>query len=229
MCTPESMALMAIGSSAMQVAGQASAASAQDRFNQQRLERGTDLALRNFRNQTRQAYTAPTQKREAVAQEINQVWRESRKRAATAQSTAAEAGVSGASVQALLADYQRKTLAFETNSERNLEFYETNLEDQLESLRMGAEGRIESLRYMPAQRPSFLGSALRIGMAGVQGYVAGTRMFGTGGGVSGADGIPQAPQGTYGTNFTTPSGYSMGHINPLGQVDFTRSVRPSWY
>ena len=222
----------------MQVAGQASAASAQDRFNQQRLERGTDLALRNFRNQTRQAYTALTQKREAVAQEINQVWRESRKRAATAQNTAADAGVSGASVQALLADYQRKTLAFETNSERNLEFYETNLEDQLESLRMGAEGRIESLRYMPAQRPSFLGSALRIGMAGMQGYVAGRQAFGPGGNPGsgarafGADGIPQAPQGTYGTygtNFTTPSGYSMGHINPLGQVDFTRSVRPSWY
>ena len=150
--------------------GQAQQASAQNAMMEQRQRLGTESALANFANQTRQARDRQIQQREAAAQQINEVYRESRKRISTAQVAGAEGGVAGASLQALINDFHRQNLEFGTDTRRNLQFAEANIEDQLESARIGAQANIQNLQFMPAARPSFLGAALRIGGAGLGAY-----------------------------------------------------------
>ena len=174
MCDPASMAIASFAVSGASTAasfyGQQQQAESQDAFNRQRQALGTQRALANYTNQSRQARERQLQEREAAANEINAVYRESRKRIATAQVAGSEAGVAGGSLQALLNDFHRQHLEFGTNVHRNLEFREDNIEDQLESVRLGAQANIENLQFMPAARPSFLGAALRIGSAGLGAY-----------------------------------------------------------
>tara|TARA_R100001594_G_scaffold142403_1_gene189272 strand:- start:341 stop:1063 length:723 start_codon:yes stop_codon:yes gene_type:complete len=152
---------------AMTFYGQSQQASAQNAMMEQRQRLGTERALANYANQTRQARAQQLQQREAASQQINEVYRESRKRIATAQVSGAEGGVAGSSLQALVNDFHRQHLEFGTDTRRNLQFAESNIEDQLESARIGAQANIENLQFMPAERPSFLGAALRIGGAGL--------------------------------------------------------------
>ena len=174
MCDPASMAIASFAvtgaSTAASFYGQQQQADAQDAFNRQRQQTGTSRALANYANQTRQARERQIQEREAAANEINEVYREARKRVATAQVAADDSGVQGGSLQALINDFNRQQLEFGTNVNRNLEFRENNIEDQLESVRLGAQANIENLQFMPAARPSFLGAALRIGSAGLGAY-----------------------------------------------------------
>ena len=169
MCDPVSIGFM-VASTAVSVHAQQQQAKAQDSFNRHRQQLGTSRALANFANQTRQARQRQVQEREAAASEINEVYREARKRVATAQVAGAEAGVAGGSLQALINDFHRQQLEFGTNVNRNLEFRENNIEDQLESVRLGTQANIENLQFMPAQRPSYLGAALRIAGAGLSAY-----------------------------------------------------------
>ena len=150
--------------------GQSQQASAQNAMMEQRQRLGTASALANYANQTRQARDRQIQQREAAAQQINEVYRESRKRISTARVAGAEGGVSGSSLQALINDFHRQNLEFGTDTRRNLQFAEANIEDQLESARIGAQANIQNLQFMPAERPSFLGAALRIGGAGLGAY-----------------------------------------------------------
>ena len=161
---------MSAATTAFGFLGQQQQADAQDSFNRQRQAVGTQRALANYANQTRQARERQIQEREAAANEINEVYREARKRVATAQAAGAEAGVAGGSLQALINDFHRQQLEFGTNVNRNLEFRENNIEDQLESVRLGAQANIENLQFMPAERPSFLGAALRIGSGALGAY-----------------------------------------------------------
>ena len=103
------------------------------------------------------------QEREAAGQEIREVSRQSRRAQATGSVSAGEAGVTGKSVDAMLDDFERQELMYQTNVKRNQEWREDNVADQLEAIRIGTQGRIENLQFMPAHRPSFLGAALRIG------------------------------------------------------------------
>ena len=216
MCEPISASTMMYATMATSAAttaasfyGQQQQADAQDAFNRQRQQTGTSRALANYANQTRQARERQIQEREAAANEINEVYREARKRVATAQAAGAEAGVAGGSLQALINDFHRQQLEFGTNVNRNLEFRENNIEDQLESVRLGAQANIENLQFMPAARPSFLGAALRIGSAGLGAYNQYMTNIGGWGpapntGVFGSTGIPYAPQGTYGAGNMGP-------------------------
>mgnify|MGYP003134162114 CR=1 FL=1 len=161
MCSP-TVALMA-ASTAVSYQGQRQQAKAQDAMNRQRQKLGTARALENFGLQTSQAYKRLQQDRQAAAEEISQVSRQSRRAQATGAVAAGEAGVTGKSVQAMLDDFERQELFYTTNVRSNLDWKEDNVADQLEAIRIGTQGRIEDLQFMPAQRPSFLGAALRIG------------------------------------------------------------------
>jgi len=169
MCDPATM--MTVAGTATQYVGQQQQASAQNAMNRQRQELGTERALQNYRLQTSQAYKRMQQEREATGQEIREVSRQSRRAQATGAVSAGEAGVTGKSVDAMLDDFERQELMYQTNIKRNQEWREDNTKDQLEAIRIGTQGRIEQLQFMPAQRPSFLGAALRIG-GQVAGYYA---------------------------------------------------------
>jgi hypothetical protein len=184
MCDP-STALMVAGT-ATQFVGQQQQASSQNAMNRQRQELGTERALQNYRLQTSQAYKRMQQEREATGQEIREVARQSRRAQATGTVSAGEAGVTGKSVDAMLDDFERQELMYQTNIKRNQEWREDNTKDQLEAIRIGTQGRVEDLQFMPAQRPSFLGAALRIG-GQVAGYYAAQPTFtdNLGGGLGG--------------------------------------------
>ena len=161
MCDP--MTAVKVASTAVQYQGQQQQARSQDAMNRQRQELGTQRALENYRLQTTQAYRRLSQEREAASNEISQVARQSRRAQSMGVVSAGEAGVEGKSVESMLDDFERQELFYQTNVRRDLEFKEDNTLDQLEAIRIGTQGRIEDLQFMPAQRPSFLGAALRIG------------------------------------------------------------------
>ena len=161
MCDP--VTAMTVASTAVSYQGQRQQAKAQDAMNRQGQELGTARALENYGLQTGQAYKRMQQDRQAAAEEISQVSRQSRRAQATGAVAAGEAGVAGKSVQAMLDDFERQELFYTTNVRSNLDWKEDNVADQLEAIRIGTQGRIEQLQFMPAQRPSFLGAALRIG------------------------------------------------------------------
>lgn len=161
MCDP--MTAVMVASTAVQYQGQQQQARSQDAMNRQRQELGTQRALENYRLQTTQAYRRLSQEREAASNEISQVARQSRRAQSMGVVSAGEAGVEGKSVESMLDDFERQELFYQTNVRRDLEFKEDNTLDQLEAIRIGTQGRIEDLQFMPAQRPSFLGAALRIG------------------------------------------------------------------
>lgn len=169
---------LSAATTAMSFIGQSQQASAQNAMMEQRQQLGTARALANYANQTRQARDRQLQMREAAANEINEVYRESRKRVSTAQVVGAEGGIAGASLQALINDMHRQNLEFGTATRRNLEFQENNIEDQLEAVRSGTQGQIESLQFMPAAKPSFLGAALRIGSGALSAYGQFNQNFG---------------------------------------------------
>ncbi len=217
MCDPATAMMaggfaMNAGSQVMAHQGQVAQAESQNAWNRQRQELGTERALENYANQIMQARARQSQEREAAANEINEVNREARKRVSTAQVAAGESGVTGGSLQALLNDFHRQQLEFGTSVRRNLEFREDNIEDQLESVRLGTQGRIEGLMFMPQQKPSFMGAALRIAGSGLStfgNYASTTGMFGpdpgagTGVGAFGDSGIPWR-EGTYGAGGMGP-------------------------
>tara|TARA_R100000808_G_scaffold13906_1_gene33288 strand:- start:1733 stop:2290 length:558 start_codon:yes stop_codon:yes gene_type:complete len=155
--------VLSVAGTAINFIGQQQEARAQDRMNRQRQQLGTQRALENYKLQTSQAYRRLSQEREAAANEIGEVARQSRRAQAVGVVSAGEAGVTGKSVNAMLDDFERQELFYQTKVRRELEFKEGNITDQLEAIRIGTQGRIENLQFMPAQRPSFLGAALRIG------------------------------------------------------------------
>ncbi len=216
MCDPAT-AMMVAGAAgtAVQYQGQRQQARSQDAMNRQRQELGTARALENYGLQTGQAYKRMQQDRQAAAEEISQVSRQSRRAQATGAVAAGEAGVAGKSVQAMLDDFERQELFYTTNVRSNLEWKEDNVADQLEAIRIGTQGRIEQLQFMPAQRPSFLGAALRIG-GSIANYYAD---------------IPDVTQGSsvqnYNRNNLMQHGQSYGSFGPFGGYQ-PYSVKPPW-
>jgi len=169
MCDPATA--MMVAGTAVQYQGQQSQARRQDAFNRRRQEEGTQRALENYGLQTKQATSRLQQESISASQEISEVGRQARRAQSVATVAAGEAGVGGKSVNALLDDFERQELFYTTDVRRNLEWKESNMADQLEAIRIGTQGQIENLQFMPMQRPSFLGAALRIG-GSIAGYYA---------------------------------------------------------
>jgi len=216
MCDPATAMMVAqVGGTAAQYYGQEQQAKAQDAFNSQRQALGTERALQNYRLQTSQAYKRIQQEREATGQEIREVSRQSRRAQSTGAVSAGEAGVTGKSVDAMLDDFERQELMYQTDLKRNQEWKEENIADQLEAVRIGTQGHIEDLQFMPAQRPSFLGAALRIG-GSIGNYFAD---------------IPNVEQRSSVQNFNRNNlmqhGQSYGSFGPFGGYR-PYSVQPTW-
>ena len=213
MCDPAT-AMMVAGTAA-QYYGQEQQAKSQDAFNSQRQALGTERALQNYRLQTSQAYKRIQQEREATGQEIREVSRQSRRAQSTGAVSAGEAGVTGKSVDAMLDDFERQELMYQTDLKRNQEWKEENIADQLEAVRIGTQGHIEDLQFMPAQRPSFLGAALRIGGT-IGDYFAS---------------VPNVEQGSSVQNLNRNNlmqhGQSYGSFGPFGGYR-PYSVQPTW-
>lgn len=119
------------------------------------------------RDEHRQLTNRFLQEQEKTTQHKHVAMLEGAKKAATAENNAASAGVSGISVDNILADINGKTLLNMTYADRNYQFVAADLTEQLKATDTKMKGRIESIPV--PQEPSPLGLIAGIAGAGVKG------------------------------------------------------------
>ena len=108
-----------------------------------------------------QLHLLAQQERAAAEQQINQNQEELLKAEATAQTAAGESGVSGLSVDALLADMYGNSAQFEDNVTQNLENREQQINFERDNVSRGYQGTLNSLP--PVEQPNYLATALGTG------------------------------------------------------------------
>jgi len=147
------------------------------------------------------------QQQEATARELEQVGRKSREALARARVSAGEAGVAGASVQALMDDYSRQEAGYRAATLRQQELTGVGTQLGLEQAGLASQQRLIGINQ-PINKPSVLGAVLQAGSQAMSGYATGqgisSRMGGTGSGIpkgtisgSTASYAPGTPGGRY--------------------------------
>lgn len=166
MCDP--MALIGTALSVAQTAFEFSAA--QEQADQQ--NEMVRVNQRNANNALVKEYqatqTRQIQEEDAAAVQKQDVAREARAARATTMAAAGEAGVSGLSVDALLADIYGKEATTKDRVTQNTGFTVQNLTSEMDGFKAKAQDRINSMPW--ANQPSPFAAALKIGGAGLNGY-----------------------------------------------------------
>lgn len=108
------------------------------------------------------------QEEAAAAGERQEVAREGRAARARAMTAAGEAGVSGLSVDALLADFYGREAEFMDRSYQQVEWSHQQLTENMHGIRSQAEDRINAVPK--PVKPSFIDAGLRIAGAGLNSY-----------------------------------------------------------
>lgn len=112
------------------------------------------------------------QEQEATARELEQVSRKSREALARARVSAGEAGVAGASVQALMDDYTRQEAGYRAATLRQQELTGVGTQLGLEQAGLASQQRLISINQ-PISKPSFLTAGLQAVSGGLSGYRTG--------------------------------------------------------
>lgn len=112
------------------------------------------------------------QEKEATARELEQVSRKSQEALARARVSAGEAGVAGASVQALMDDYTRQEAGYRSALARQQELSAVGTQLGLEQAGLASQQRLISIQQ-PIDRPSFLTAGLGAISGGLSGYRTG--------------------------------------------------------
>ena len=135
------------------------------------------------------------QEQEAVGRELEQVSKKSQEALARARVSAGEAGVAGASVQALMDDYVRQEGGYRAALLRQQELGGVATGLQLEQAGFGTQQRQIGINR-PISRPSGLAAGLGALSAGLSGYATGLDIAGRMGGTT-TSGIAQKTASTY--------------------------------
>ena len=130
------------------------------------------------------------QEQEAVGRELEQVSKKSQEALARARVSAGEAGVAGASVQALMDDYVRQEGGYRAAILRQQELGQVATGLQLEQAGFGTQQRQIGINR-PINRPSFLTAALSTATSALGAYGTGLQIGQMRGGFGGG-----APTGT---------------------------------
>ena len=175
---PAITAAASAGSAIVSYAGQRRQAKQQAAFQAQSAAAERQRALQEQTSlRMRQA-----QEQEATARELEQVSRKSRQALARARVSAGEAGVAGASVQALMDDYTRQEAGYRAAVTRQQELSALGTQLGLEQAGLASQQRLISIQQ-PIARPSFLQAGLGAISGGLSGYRTGleigNRMGGT--------------------------------------------------
>jgi hypothetical protein len=149
---------------AVSYAGEVSAANEQNRMYAENAARANQRA----RDQMFQTQQRMLQEQASTANEKIDVQREARAAKATAMTAAGESGVSGLSVDALLAEFDGRQAEYEDRIDQNTEWTLTQLNNEMKGIRSNAEDRINSVQR--AAKPSFFDAGLRIAGAGLNSY-----------------------------------------------------------
>ncbi len=159
MCEPTTLMALTAASSVASVIAQSQAADAQSAANMRQYQNTMAARATNI-NQTN---LAQQQEREGAMQKLEQNDLAARAGASTARVSAGESGISGLSVDALLADMGNKSNRFQTAIDTNYDRASTAIALQRENVNTNAASQINSLKT-PAM-PDYFGAALRIGNA----------------------------------------------------------------
>lgn len=108
------------------------------------------------------------QERKAASQEQQNLQTDAMRARSTATVAAGEAGVTGLSVDALIADYYGQEGRYERTLSNNYQMQAEYLRSEQEVTRAQAEGRINSVQQ--AQPPSFADAAIRIFGGAIDAY-----------------------------------------------------------
>ena len=166
MCDPVSLAGLAIGA-VSQVAGYMGAkneASAQNQLAaNNRIEANRAAADQYAATQNRML-----QEQAAAGRDVEQADMTSAKARGTAQVTSGEAGISGMTVDSLIADYNAQQGKFERTTAQNLEMTQQQLRDNMDGVKAQTTSRINSVQK--AAKPSFLPYAIGIASSGLDAY-----------------------------------------------------------
>ena len=167
MCHPAVLAAVGVAQAGMQYMGQRQQARQQARYQAQ----AAAAERQRFQQEQTSMRMRQAQEQEAVGRELEQVSRKSQAALARARVSAGEAGVAGASVQALMDDYMRQEGAYRASILRQqLAGVATGL--GLEQAGFATQQRMIGLSQ-PIDRPSGLGAILGATQRGLEGYRTG--------------------------------------------------------
>ena len=159
---------LGVASSAMQFVGQRQQARAQARYQAQ----AQAAERQRFQQEQTSLRMRQAQEQEAVGRELEQVSRKSQAALARARVSAGEAGVAGASVQALMDDYMRQEAGYRSALLRQQEMGALATGLGLEQAGFATQQRMIGLSQ-PIDRPSGLGAVLGAVSSGLGGYRTG--------------------------------------------------------
>lgn len=165
MCNPTAMFAAQAGLAVVQGISQFQAQGAAYDLSVEQSRINNRLARDNALGQYADLAQRQTEEREAAAASIDDTARRAAEARASARVAAGEAGVAGASVDALLADYARQEFDFQVRIQRNTE----NLDRRLDREREGIAARERSFQLynLPIAKPNFLQQLPGIAGAGL--------------------------------------------------------------
>ena len=157
-----------VASAGLQFAGQRQQAKQQARFQAQ----AAAAERQRFLQEQTSLRMRQAQEQEAVGRELEQVSRKSQEALARARVSAGEAGVAGASVQALMDDYTRQEAGYRAALLRQQELGAVGTGLGLEQAGFATQQRQIGIRQ-PISRPSGLAAGLQALSSGLSGYATG--------------------------------------------------------
>lgn len=174
MCEPTTIAVIGLAvsaaASAVSYQQQENAADAQENFQRRRYEETAANAEASFLAQAAQNNLRIQQEAEAAAQEIQHVKKTQAQARSAAVVSAGEAGVTGLSIDALLADFDRTAATRNEAIRRNFEFTAQQIGVSGQGLAAQAQNRKNGAVGGPIARPNAIGTGLQIGGAALDSY-----------------------------------------------------------
>jgi len=173
MCVPLAAVSAGIGalSAGLSFVGQRQQARAQAQYQAQ----AAAAERQRFQQEQTSMRMRQAQEQEAVGRELEQVSRKSQAALARARVSAGEAGVAGASVQALMDDYMRQEAGYRAATLRQQELGGIATGMGLEQAGFATQQRQIGINQ-PIDRPSAFGALLQAGQQAVSGYSTGLQM-----------------------------------------------------
>ena len=172
MCSPQAgMVALASIQGAVQFAGQQRQAKQQEAYQRQ----AQAAERQRFQQEQTSMRMRQAQEQEAVGRELEQVSRKSQAALARARVAAGEAGVAGASVQALMDDYMRQEAGYRSALLRQQELGEIGTGLGLEQAGFATQQRMIGLSQ-PIDRPSVLGTVLSSAQQAMGAYRTGLQI-----------------------------------------------------
>ena len=160
MCEPATaMLVLSVASTAAGLYGQQQQAKAQNAYNEQQAKN----TMEAYRANIAQTNLMQSQEQAAATQKINENNRAAEAAKAKALVSAGESGISGLSVDALLADLSGEQARYNESVNQNYQNASMAIDNQRTNAQVNAASQINSLKT--PQSPDYLGAGLRIGQA----------------------------------------------------------------